>query len=46
MMTLSNFEEVLSMISTLAMKGSLFVGELPALLAERDVEIKVCKQLI
>ncbi|KAH1195608.1 putative S-adenosyl-L-methionine-dependent methyltransferase [Glycine max] len=39
-MTLANFEEVLSMISSLAMKGSLFVGELPACVAETDIEIK------
>ncbi|KAK7396899.1 hypothetical protein VNO78_18061 [Psophocarpus tetragonolobus] len=39
-MTLANFEEVLSMISSLAMKGSLFVGELPVCLAETDIEIK------
>jgi len=46
MMTLANFEEVLSMIGSLAMKGSLFLGELPAFLAETDTEIKVCAQLI
>ncbi|ESW35110.1 hypothetical protein PHAVU_001G207600 [Phaseolus vulgaris] len=40
MMTLANFEEVLSMIGSLAMKGSLFLGELPACLAETDTEIK------
>ncbi|KOM28471.1 hypothetical protein LR48_Vigan549s002600 [Vigna angularis] len=40
MMTLANFEEVLSMISSLAMKGSLFLGELPACLTETDPEIK------
>ncbi|KAL9332269.1 hypothetical protein ACSQ67_001879 [Phaseolus vulgaris] len=40
MMTLANFEEVLSMIGSLAMKGSLFLGELPAFLAETDTEIK------
>ncbi|RDY08807.1 hypothetical protein CR513_06927, partial [Mucuna pruriens] len=40
MMTVANFEEVLSMISSLAMKGSLFVGELPAWLVETDIEIK------
>jgi len=45
-MTLANFEEVLSMISSLAMKGSLFVGELPACVAETDIEIKVSVQLI
>ncbi|XP_027349728.1 uncharacterized protein LOC113861237 [Abrus precatorius] len=39
-MTLPIFEEVLSMISSLAMKGSLFVGELPAWLVETDIEIK------
>ncbi|XP_022635849.1 uncharacterized protein LOC106758760 isoform X1 [Vigna radiata var. radiata] len=40
MMTLANLEEVLSMISSLAMKGSLFLGELPACLTETDPEIK------
>ncbi|KAK7337452.1 hypothetical protein VNO77_18028 [Canavalia gladiata] len=40
MMTLANFEEVLSMISSLAVKGSLFMGELPVWLAETDIEIK------
>ena len=46
MMTLANFEEVFSMISSLAMKGSLFLGELPACLAETDPEIKVSAQII
>ncbi|KAK7284643.1 hypothetical protein RJT34_19393 [Clitoria ternatea] len=40
MMTLANFEEILSIISSLAMKGSLFVGELPAWLFETGMEIK------
>ncbi|CAJ1877487.1 unnamed protein product [Sphenostylis stenocarpa] len=44
MMTLANFQEVLSMISSLAMKGSLFVGELPACLAETETEIKSLAQ--
>ena len=46
MMTLANFEEVLSMISCLAMKGSLFVGELPAWLSEAELETKVSLLLI
>ncbi|WVZ07540.1 hypothetical protein V8G54_020886 [Vigna mungo] len=41
MITLANFEEVLSMISSLAMKGSLFLGDLPACLAETDTKIKM-----
>jgi len=45
-MTLANFEEVLSMISSLAMKGSLFWGELPSCLAETDTEIKVSALII
>jgi len=45
-MTLANFEEGLSMVSSLAMKGSIFVGELPAWLAGTDIEIKVSVQLI
>ncbi|XP_057429931.1 O-methyltransferase 1, chloroplastic [Lotus japonicus] len=43
-MTLANCEEVLSMVSTLAMKGSFFVGELPAWLAESDIETKAITQ--
>ncbi|KAK7269679.1 hypothetical protein RIF29_22413 [Crotalaria pallida] len=35
-MTLAKLEDVLSMISSLAMKGSLFVGELPAQLSEAE----------
>lgn len=45
-MTLAKFEEVLSMISTLAMKGSFLVGELPAWLIERDIEVKASLQLV
>ncbi|KAL2345424.1 hypothetical protein Fmac_006709 [Flemingia macrophylla] len=39
-MTLADFEEVLSMISSLAMKGTLFVGELPSSLPDIDIENK------
>lgn len=37
MMTLANFEDVLSMVSSLAMKGGVFVGELPGWLAETGI---------
>ncbi|KAE9618791.1 putative methyltransferase Ppm1/Ppm2/Tcmp, S-adenosyl-L-methionine-dependent methyltransferase [Lupinus albus] len=40
MMTLAKFEDVLSMISSLAMKGSFFVGELPSWLSEAEIKIK------
>ncbi|OIV90969.1 hypothetical protein TanjilG_16929 [Lupinus angustifolius] len=40
MMTLSIFEDVLSMISSLAMKGSFFVGELPVWLSEAEIKNK------
>ncbi|XP_028771101.1 uncharacterized protein LOC114728371 isoform X2 [Neltuma alba] len=39
-MTLANFEDVLSMVSSLAMKGCLFVGELPGWLAETGTGTK------
>ncbi|KAJ4849283.1 hypothetical protein Tsubulata_021556 [Turnera subulata] len=39
-MTLASFEELLFSISSLAMNGSLFLGELPAWLAETEVGIK------
>ena len=35
-MTLAGFEELVSVVSSLAMKGCLFLGELPALLAETE----------
>ncbi|CAK9175332.1 unnamed protein product [Ilex paraguariensis] len=40
-MTLASFEEFLSIVSNLAMKGCLLLGELPAWLAETEVGIKV-----
>ncbi|KAL1369259.1 hypothetical protein AAHE18_02G183000 [Arachis hypogaea] len=40
MMTLANFEEVLSMLSSLAMEGSFFLGELPTFLSDAETEIK------
>ncbi|MED6121397.1 hypothetical protein PIB30_029773 [Stylosanthes scabra] len=40
MMTLANFEEVLSILSSLAMEGSFFVGELPTFLSHEETEIK------
>ncbi|KAA8543088.1 hypothetical protein F0562_021417 [Nyssa sinensis] len=39
-MTLASFEEILFIISSLAMKGCLFLGELPTWLAETEVGIK------
>lgn len=39
-MTLANFEEVLLTVSNLAIKGSIFLGELPAWLAETEIGIK------
>lgn len=43
-MTLDNFEDVLSMVTSLAMKGCFFVGELPGWLAEKGTETKVNQQ--
>ncbi|XP_052112970.1 O-methyltransferase 1, chloroplastic isoform X2 [Arachis duranensis] len=40
MMTLANFEEVLSMLSSLAMEGSFFLGELPTFLSDAETDIK------
>lgn len=40
-MTLASVEDVLSVISSLATKGSLVIGELPAWLAECELELKV-----
>ena len=45
-MTVANFEDVLLMISSLAMKGSFFVGELPVWFADIDTEIIVSLQLV
>lgn len=40
-MTLANFKEILSIVSSLAMNGCLFLGELPAWLAETEIGVKV-----
>ncbi|KAF5931361.1 hypothetical protein HYC85_032234 [Camellia sinensis] len=40
LMTLESFEEIISIVSNLAMKGCLFLGELPAWLIETETEIK------
>jgi hypothetical protein len=40
-MTLANFKEMLLVASSLAMSGCLFLGELPAWLAETEIGIKV-----
>ncbi|XP_061968095.1 O-methyltransferase 1, chloroplastic isoform X2 [Populus nigra] len=39
-MTLANFKEILLVASSLAMSGCLFLGELPAWLAETEIGIK------
>ncbi|PSR89517.1 S-adenosyl-L-methionine-dependent methyltransferase [Actinidia chinensis var. chinensis] len=44
LMTLTCFEDILSVASSLAMKGCVFFGELPAWLAETEIGIKSCKQ--
>ncbi len=41
MVTLANFEEILFIVSNLAMNGCVFLGELPAWLAETEIGIKV-----
>lgn len=41
MMTLASFKEILYLVSGLATKGCLFMGELPVWLAETEVGIKV-----
>lgn len=41
-MTLVDFEELVSLVSSLATKGCLFLGELPACLADTEAESKVC----
>lgn len=38
--TLANFEEILFIVSNLAMNGCVFLGELPAWLAETEIGIK------
>lgn len=40
-MTLASFEEILFVVSGLAMNGCIFLGELPAWLTETDIGIKV-----
>lgn len=40
-MTLASFEEILFIVSSLAMNGSLFLGELPAWLTETEIGSKV-----
>lgn len=40
-MNLANFKEILEVVSNLAMKGCLFLGELPAWLAEAEGGVKV-----
>lgn len=39
-MTLATFEEILIIVSSFAMNGSFFMGELPAWLAETEIGIK------
>ncbi|QHO11835.1 hypothetical protein HN51_069542 [Arachis hypogaea] len=40
MITLANFEEVLSMLSSVAMEGSFFLEEFPTFLSDAEIEIK------
>lgn len=40
-MTLADFDKLVSIVSSLAMKGCLFLGELPVWLAESEVGSKV-----
>ena len=44
--TLGNFEDFLSITSSLAMKGSFFTGEMPVWLAETEIGGKVSLQLL
>ncbi|XP_010259529.1 PREDICTED: uncharacterized protein LOC104598930 [Nelumbo nucifera] len=44
LMTMAKFTEILFIVSSLAMKGCLFLGELPAWLVEAEVGIKTDKQ--
>ncbi|XP_058083660.1 O-methyltransferase 1, chloroplastic isoform X2 [Magnolia sinica] len=39
-MTLASFKEIISVVSSLAMKGSIFLGEMPSWLAKTEVGIK------
>lgn len=39
--TLVDFEDVLFIVSSLAMKGSYFLGELPSWLAETEIKSRV-----
>lgn len=41
MMTLASFEEVLCIVSNLAINGCFFLGELPAWLVETETGMKV-----
>lgn len=41
MTNLTSFKEILFMVSSLAMKGCLFLGELPDFLMETESGIKV-----
>ncbi|XP_059659565.1 O-methyltransferase 1, chloroplastic isoform X1 [Cornus florida] len=43
-MTLANFEEILFIVSSLAMKGCLLLGEFPAWLTETKVGVKCSKE--
>ncbi|XLS57354.1 hypothetical protein HN51_007109 [Arachis hypogaea] len=40
MITLANFEEVLSMLSSVAMERSFFLEEFPIFLSDAETEIK------
>lgn len=44
LMTLASFEYILSIVSNLAMKGCLFLGELPAWLTEAEIGIQSSTQ--
>lgn len=41
LMTLKSFEHVLFTVGSLAMKGSVLIGELPAWLAETQLDLKI-----
>lgn len=40
-MTLTSFEDILIVVSSLAIKGSLLIGEIPVWLAETEFKLKV-----
>ncbi|KAM7254687.1 hypothetical protein ACFE04_019928 [Oxalis oulophora] len=44
LMNLANFENILFAVSSLAAKGSIFVGEIPAWFAETEIELKLSTQ--